>query len=575
MSAGHRNITKHESIPVEPIQPNSISFFRQRPQTPNTSSNLSDTILSSMPSSKLPHQPPMDQWRIIACTVAMCGIQVCYAAQINLGTAQLLLLGMDEKAVSLAWLAGPLSGLIVQPIVGHASDSCTSPYGRRRPFLLFGALFTALSLLLFANALPLARRLAPALAAPLALVLAVATFFLLDFSIQAIQAPLRALVTDVVPRPQRAFANSYIGVFTGLGNLIGGLLTAVDLKSLFPFFSSNVQALFTIAAVVLLVSVLICILSTPEQPIRRPRPASPDRDPVLEPLNYDGFPQTSDPLIPDPTPETTSALLQPSISSHQSSDSVSAISPRDGTGWPAIKAALRGVPRPFWRVFAVQLCTWCGFFTLFVYVNTWVARNVYLGKSSAAEGSVERELFEKGLRLGGQGNALTAAVTLAYSMALPSLLQRFGIIAVFAFSQVVEAASLLAAPLIRGTVGQTAPSTFLKMVTMLDIGAFGIVWATTMGVPWTLVGDALDSNAWYAKRVGLFTTLFNASQSFPQLVIAFIAPGVLALSRNDPAYVMFVGGLFAVVGVVLVVVLKVNVFDDNSDEELGEGIHVN
>lgn len=468
----------------------------------------------------------MATWRIIACSLAMCGIQVCYAAQINLGTSQLLLLGLSERAVSLAWLAGPLSGLIVQPIVGQLSDNCTSSLGRRRPFLIGGSIITSFALILFSYAPSIAPMLS---ISPLPL--AISSFFLLDFAIQAIQAPLRALITDVVPRPQRALANAYIGVFTGVGNLLGGALAALRLSSLLPVFATDAEALFSLAAIILIFTVAVCVLSTSEQPLP-PRYASVSSS--YPPVHVND----SNP------PGSETSLLSSSSTSVR--------------GWRPIFATLRNIPRPFWQVFIVQLCTWCGFFTLFVYVNAWVGRNIFLGNGTAPAGTRLRETFEAGVRLGGRGNAFTALVTLLYSLALPALLTRFGILRVYAFSQVTEAISLMVAPLLRGTQGQSHPSFALRMATMLDIGAFGVVWATTMGVPWTIIGNALESDRRYASRVGLYTTLFNASQSGPQLLVAFIAPFILSLSHNDPSAVMFVGGLCAALGAVLVYVLRVD-----------------
>ena len=474
-----------------------------------------------------------------------------------MGTAELLLLGVSERAVSLAWLAGPLSGLIVQPLVGYASDSCTAALGRRRPFLIAGSLFTSVALLLFSNATGLAAWLVPEdRAARVALVIAIFSFFLLDFSIQAIQAPLRALVTDVVPRRQRALANAYIGVFTGLGNLIGGLLTALELTALIPIFQTDVQALFFIASLVLILTVAVCVCATPETPLR-----AAGYHPVAggageEDLNYDGSPQRASPTS---NTDLDGSLLLPAPAQQESE-----------SNWASLVTTLKGIPRPFWQVFAVQLCTWVGFFTLFVYVNTWVGRNVYLGNGRDPRGTPGRATFEKGVKLGGKGNAVTAVVTLAYSLALPGLLERFGTTFVYAFSQVVEAACLLCAPLLRGVPGQVEPSVALRLATMADIGLFGIVWATTMGVPWTLVGNALDSDPWYAQRVGLFTTLFNASQSFPQLIVAFAAPFILSLVQNDIAWVMFTGGLCAALGALLVVFLRVDVFEGEEVAVIGD-----
>eukprot|EP00178_Gracilaria_changii_P014118 TRINITY_DN4004_c0_g1_i1.p2 TRINITY_DN4004_c0_g1~~TRINITY_DN4004_c0_g1_i1.p2 ORF type:complete len:566 (+),score=85.15 TRINITY_DN4004_c0_g1_i1:154-1851(+) len=489
--------------------------------------------------------PLMPQWRIAICALAMAGIQVCYAAQINLGTAQLLLLGLSERAVSLAWLAGPLSGLIVQPIVGHISDGCTHPLGRRRPFLIAGTMFTSCALLLFSHATQVAALLTGSPTPALALALAICAFFALDFSIQAIQAPLRALITDVVPQPQRALANSYIGVFTGFGNLLGGILASVRLSTILPFFTRDVEALFTLSALILVLTVAATVLTTHEEPLRpRQRIALPDghvRNTSLRSVS------------------SFSSLVPPRLShAHQTF----------APGWRGAVQALKQVPRPFWQVFAVQLCTWCGFFSLFVFVNTWVGRNVFLGDGSAPEGSEARTVFEQGVRLGGKGNALQAVVTLAYSLLLPKLLQTFGIIPVYALSQLVEAACLTAAIFIHGAPGQKTPSALLRLATLTDIGLFGIVWATTMSVPWTLIGNALESDHRYARRLGLFTTLFNASQSFPQLVVSFGSRFILRLWNDDPAGVMFVGGICALVGALLVVVLRVNVYaKDEVDEE--------
>lgn len=444
-----------------------------------------------------------------------------------MGTSHLLLLGISERAVSLAWLAGPLSGLLVQPIVGFISDTCTSPLGRRRPFLLAGTAFTSAALLLFANAQQVAHLLpTSADVSGAALGIAICAFFLLDFAVQAIQAPLRALVTDFVPSPQRALANSYIGVFTGLGNLLGGLLAAVRLGDIFG--GSDVQALFSASAVILCISVAACVLATPEERLRGD-------------YSYDS----------------------------ESEDAAVALLPRveQGNRWESTYQTLRDIPRPFWRVFAIQLCTWVGFFTLFVYVNSWVGTNIYLGDGSAPAGTQLRDTFEQGVRLGGRGNALTAAVTLAYSLVLPRLLQRFGTTKVYMFSQAVEAVCLLSARYIRGTPGQASPSAFVQMMTMLDIGMFGVVWATTMGVPWTLIGDALEKDVVYARRIGLYTTLFNASQSFPQLVVAFAAPLVMGFSGDDASSVMFLGGVVAILGGILVAVFDVENTGETEEEE--------
>lgn len=447
----------------------------------------------------------------------MAGISLSYSAQINLGTPHLRTLRIPEALVSLVWLAGPLSGLIMQPIVGLYSDSCTSRFGRRRPFILIGAILTALSLLLFSLSRPLcALFFESEKDEQIARAISILAFFLLDFSIQAVQAPLRALVTDILPPAQLSRGNLCIAFYTGLGNLLGGILASLPLATFFPIFPTDLIAVFFITSVLLLITVAITCSTTPEAPLHNGR-------------------------------------------AHAATLSLPAAAPGNHLASPRerVKDALLHIPQPFWQVFAVQLCTWCGFFTLFVYLNSWVGTNIFMGDTEVTATDAQKALYHRGVRFGGRANAITAVVTLTYSAVLPRLLDIFGVVPIYFFSQLVEAVCLLSAPFIHGKVGQSKPSMLLKAITMLDVGAFGIVWATTMGVPWTLIGNALESDPRYAQSLGFFTTLFNASQSFPQLVVACVAPLVLILAK-DPSAVMFLGGVCAFVGAVLVVTLPID-----------------
>lgn len=590
---------------------------------------------------------PITRARLLMAAGAMAGIQVCYAAQINHGSASLLSLGLDESRVSLAWLAGPLSGLIVQPLVGIASDSCTSRLGKRRPFLIAGTAFTTAALLLFSNAKFIGEAFMGAgtnSALHVALAIAIFAFFLLDFSIQAIQAPLRALITDIAPGDLLPVGNVYIALFTGLGNLMGSFLASRRLTTIMPFFLSDTQALFAIASVLLIVSVTICVLTAHEIPMSISDQSAVEDIAAIPPIDRMGSvsslnaldPSSSvasinndfgigPPMIP-PTPpgrlrrayrlerarggsisvvpQSSSSIFRvsssPSMWSLGLGPSASMPSLRDAqhsrglrssgshaallgnrepsfvSGWRHRTSTqygysmLRDAPRPFWRVFAVQLFTWFGFFSLFVFVNPWVGTNVFLGRGAAPEGSVQREHFEAGVRLGGIGNTLTALVTVLYSPLITTLLARFGILRTYIFSQFVEAICLISAHFIRGIPGQKEPSSWLKLATILDIGSFGIVWATTMGVPWAIIGKALNDDPEYQPRIGLFTTVFNVSQSFPQLFVSFGSPLILEQFNNDVSAVMFIGGLLALVGAGLVYLLRVDIFADGNSGGFGE-----
>lgn len=365
---------------------------------------------------------------------------------------------------------------------------------------------------------------------------------------------------------------------------MGSFLSSRSLTKLFPIFRTDVQALFAAAALILCVTVGLCVTCVREKstsaaargyqrapservgagaPPARSRRFGGDSDDDDESfgdsdgganVNGDAPPWRGSPVYSDGDGGGGGGRLRGGVGRATSGSG----------GSESMLTMLLAAPRPFWRVFVVQLFTWFGFFTLFVFVNTWVGRNIYLGSSSAPEGSDARRLFEAGVRLGGLGNCLTAFVTVVYSPMITSLLERYGTRRTYAFSQLVEALCLFAAFFIRGTPGQVGPSLLLKSATLVMMGAFGVVWATTMAVPWALVGAALNRR--YPGRVGLFTTLFNVSQSFPQLFVSLGSPWILAKVGGDVSVVMAMGGVFALVGGALIFVLRVDLFDDDVEE---------
>ncbi|KAL8279909.1 hypothetical protein RQP46_007759 [Phenoliferia psychrophenolica] len=156
------------------------------------------------------------------------------------GTPYLLSLGLSKQATSLVWLAGPLSGLLVQPAIGALSDRSTSRY-RRRFFIALSATLVVISTLVVAYAHALASVLASIsglgdwdpeteeLTKQRAIFLAVVGFYVLDFSLNGLQASLRALILDQSPRAQQVTANAWHGRMTHIANIFGYLAGYLNL----------------------------------------------------------------------------------------------------------------------------------------------------------------------------------------------------------------------------------------------------------------------------------------------------------------------------------------------------------
>src|SRR6186713_3247815 len=116
-------------------------------------------------------------------------------------TPYLLELGLTKSMVSLVWIAGPLSGLIMQPIVGVIADRSTSQYGRRRPFMVGGTIIVVFALLVLGWTSQIVASLVsdPAWRRSLTIFLAVFSIYAVDFAINAVQASTRSLVIDTLP----------------------------------------------------------------------------------------------------------------------------------------------------------------------------------------------------------------------------------------------------------------------------------------------------------------------------------------------------------------------------------------
>ncbi|KAF5093719.1 hypothetical protein D0Z00_003900 [Geotrichum galactomycetum] len=176
---------------------------------------------------------------------------------------------MSKSLMSLVWIAGPLSGTLGQPIVGVLSDELRWSYGRRRPFMIGGAVATIFSLLTLSWSREIVGLLTntqdPNELDRKTIPLAVAFVYILDFSISVIQAATRAFIVDNVPTIQQQEANAWAARLIGIGNIVGFILGAINLPKLFPSifgrtqfqvlaFCASMGLVFTVAPACLFIS---------------------------------------------------------------------------------------------------------------------------------------------------------------------------------------------------------------------------------------------------------------------------------------------------------------------------------
>ena len=152
------------------------------------------------------------------------GLQFAWQMRIILSGPVTEGLGASPFIYGLIWLAGPFTGMVVQPLVGALSDKTISPFGRRRPYLLGGALLASIALWIFPNSEGVANYIHNLLGVNLpawsALLIAAIMIWVIDACVNVAQGPYRALIPDVVPQEQHSLANSYISLAIGLGSVV-------------------------------------------------------------------------------------------------------------------------------------------------------------------------------------------------------------------------------------------------------------------------------------------------------------------------------------------------------------------
>ncbi|MBC7453775.1 MAG: MFS transporter [Massilia sp.] len=206
------------------------------------------------------HKPHLSFWQIVNMNVGFFGIQFSFGLQQSSMSPIYKYLGADEATLPLLWLAGPLTGLLVQPIIGAMSDRTVTRWGRRTPYFLIGAILCSIGLLL----MPFSPT----------LWMAASLLWILDAANNVTMEPYRAFVSDKLAPEQHSLGFLSQSAFTGLGQTLAYLT-----PSLLVWFGMNkdatnanhiphiVIAAFVIGAVFSISSVLWTLKTTKEIPL--------------------------------------------------------------------------------------------------------------------------------------------------------------------------------------------------------------------------------------------------------------------------------------------------------------------
>jgi maltose/moltooligosaccharide transporter len=313
-------------------------------------------------------KPERSFWQVWNMSFGFLGIQFGWGLQMANMSAIYEYLGARADQIPILWLAAPLTGMLIQPIIGNASDRTWGPLGRRRPYFLTGAILSSLMLILMPNAS--------------ALWMAAGMLWILDASINVSMEPFRAFVADLLPEGQRTSGFAMQSLFIGLGAVVASVLPYVltnwfhmhqavgDMRAV----PTVVRISFYIGAAAFLGAVMWTIVTTKEYP-----------------------------------PEDLEAFRN-------------AKAQKTGLAANAreIFDAIAEMPATMRRLGPVQLCTWMGLFCMWLYFAVAVAHNTF------GADDPKSPQYQAGVEWGGNCFAVYSLVCFLFSFALPGLARRLG-----------------------------------------------------------------------------------------------------------------------------------------------------
>ncbi|HRH48871.1 MAG TPA: MFS transporter [Panacibacter sp.] len=314
-------------------------------------------------------KPTMGFWQIWNMCFGFFGIQFGWSLQMGNMSAIYEFLGASPEQIPGLWLAAPMTGLLVQPIIGYMSDRTWHPrLGRRRPYFLVGAILSSLALFIMPNAS--------------SLWMAAGTLWILDSCINVSMEPFRAFVADNLNEKQRAYGFAMQSMFIGLASFVAGFLPRI----LVDWFGvsrdksggsipENIMLSFYIGGAVFLTAVLYTVIKSKEYP-----PVDADWKEKVKESNK-GF----------------------------------------GGGVKEILHSIAHMPNKMKRLALVNFLTWPGLFLMWFYYSTGVAADIFKGDPKTSS-----DLYTQGLEYANTTSAILNLVTFAFSFSLPFWVGKIG-----------------------------------------------------------------------------------------------------------------------------------------------------
>lgn len=393
-------------------------------------------------------KPKLSFWQIWNLSFGFMGVQIGYSLQ-NGNTSRILeALGADVHSLGYFWLAAPLAGLFVQPIIGMSSDKTWTKLGRRIPFIFFGAIASALAMFFMPNAEHFTYLLPP-------LIFGAVMLLFMDTSFNVTMQPFRALVGDMLNDEQKNLGFSLQSVLINIGAVLGSLLPFILAKigvSNIPAegekVADSVIWSFYIGGAILLITVLWTSFKTKEYAPK-------------EFAAYNG-------ITEEETIEDKKSMLQ----------------------------LIKEAPTVFWQLGSVQFFSWFSLFLMWVYTTRAIANNVWGPEALDAKSIGFNEAGDwTGVLFG-----FYSAIAMVYAYLIPTVVKAIGRKKTYSYSLILGGIGFLSMFFITNQ-----NTLFIPMI------GVGIAWAAILAMPYAMLAESLPAKS-MGVYMGLFNASITMPQ---------------------------------------------------------------
>jgi len=434
-------------------------------------------------------KPNLSFWQIWNMSFGFLGIQFGFALQGGFMSRIFQTLGAQPDDIPLLWIAAPLTGLIVQPIIGYLSDNTWHPkFGRRKPYFLIGAILSSLALFIVPNS--------PSLW------VAAGLLWVLDASINISMEPFRALVADKLPNKQRSYGFVMQTLIIGIGTWVASNLPWMVNKLGFSddqtpgIVPMYVKIAFAIGAMVFLLSILYTIFTTKEYP----------------PDDYEVFRNNK----------------------------------KQSNFFKDFYTSCIEMPSTMFKLGIVQFFSWFAFFTMWSMATPALTEYVYKApapneknydlsnKGDAEAFDIANAKYQDAANQVGSSMGVYGLSSMAFALLLTFYTAKRKI-----NRKYIHSISLLLGGLGFIMMFYSTPDNLLFSFILI-----GISWGSILSMPYAMLSSAVDP-----KKMGTMMGLFNMFIVIPQIVAALGGINLLyKLIGNDSIHSMTLAGISLVLG---------------------------